>query len=302
MPNAFDIPVAHIDNPESISPLIDALTQFHEGTFGFAVRSWHGAKTLDVLPGKTAYRFTMRAQQASIELSPGDSVRGPSASGPYAPVDALRAKLTANHSETLLPGDAIVTNEEMGSADISGSGVYFEVTADTTSYPAPKLGLLRNLADKPGGCAAYDDAFRRELLPPINPPEDEMDRIGVNRVNEHTLDMRIDRTPPPTRHHHGQVHGPNGRLVNHTETALVLPRSACGLPEVSNTESGQAIIYRDPVGKGLSDPFTIPVTPGSIVVTPSTADSVFGHCFENAFAMLVAVPGFVAPYVMIEDR
>ena len=61
------------------------------------------------------------------------------------------------------------------------------------------------------------------------------------------------------------------------------------------------MIYRDPLNKKASDAFIVPVRPGSLVVTPSTGERLYGHAFENAFAMLVAVPGFVAPYVMIPD-
>ena len=82
---------------------------------------------------------------------------------------------------------------------------------------------------------------------------------------------------------------------------MVLPRQAYGLPRVQNSDDGHAILYRDPLEKGTDDAFRVPVTPGSIVVTPSTSERLYGHCFENAFAMLVAIPGFVVPYEMIRE-
>ena len=139
------------------------------------------------------------------------------------------------------------------------------------------------------------------VLPPERPAESDADRIGVNRVNEHTLDMRPDRESTPKKHHHGPVQGPGNALFNHTETAVILPRSVYNLPEVDNAVEGHAVIYRNPT-EGPSDNFTVPVRPGSIVVTPATRETIWGHCFENDFAMLVAIPGFVAPGGMIEDE
>jgi hypothetical protein len=182
---------------------------------------------------------------------------------------------------------------------------------------------LRHLDDRPGGCAAYPGAFRREALPPVRPSllpkhgqegEVDADRRGPNRVNEHTLDMRIDRDPRPRPHHHGLVTTGAGNTnavssVNHSETALVLPRNCYALPpfglgeslsqgsdsEAGHSETGHVIIYRQPA-TDPTDTITVPVRPGSIVVTPATGDGVVGHCFENAFAMLVAIPGFVSPH------
>lgn len=290
----FDIPVAHIDNLESITNLIQALREIHGPAFDFGVHHWHGKTHLSAPPHKTVYRFMMRAEQATISLNKGDLIRGLRDSNePLATVvDAIQ--------EPLWPGDAIVTNQNLGEAIVHGTGVYYEITTDTTTYPAPKAAFLRNLPDLPGGCAAYENAFRREVIRPETPPPNATDHRGTNRVNEHTLDMRPDRLPLPSKHHHGQVQIANG-MVNHTETALVLPRATYGLPLPNNTEDGHAIIYRDPLNKGTSDAFTIPVSPGSIVVTPSTESGIYGHSFSNAFAMLVAVPGFVAPYVMIPE-
>jgi hypothetical protein len=121
--------------------------------------------------------------------------------------------------------------------------------------------------------------------------------------------MRIDRDPRPRPHHHGPVTTGAGNKVNHSETALVLPRSRYALPPFrlqegspqasagarDHSESGQIVIYHQPA-TDPSDTITVPVRPGSVVVTPATVDHVAGHCFENAFAMLVAIPGFVSPH------
>jgi hypothetical protein len=72
-----------------------------------------------------------------------------------------------------------------------------------------------------------------------------------------------------------------------------------GLPEVDQADHGHIRLYRRPQAD-LSDQQVVPVRPGSIVVTPAAVDGVVGHCFENAFAMLVAIPGFVSPYNFIE--
>jgi len=294
MSTSFEIPVAHIDEPESIRHLIDALRILHGPAFDFGVESWQGQTVLSAPPNKTVYRFIMRSEKAAITLNAGDTVRGlRNSSEPL-------TKVTSETQEPLWPGDALVSNSEMGNATINGTGVYYAITTDTTAYQAPKVAFLRNLTDHPGGCAAYDNAFRREVIPPEKVEPNTTDKMGTNRVNEHTLDMRPDRLPRPSKHHHGQVQTKQGP-INHTETALVLPRATYGLPRPNGTEDGHAVIYRNPLTKGTTDAFKVPVRPGSIVVTPSTANGIYGHAFANAFAMLVAVPGFVAPYVMIQE-
>jgi hypothetical protein len=112
--------------------------------------------------------------------------------------------------------------------------------------------------------------------------------------------IRSDRHPPPIRHYHGPVALGNGVTVNHSEIAIVLPRTRYDLPEVAGADEGQIVIYRRPA-EDPADILTLPVRPGSIVVTPATPATSMGHCFENCFAMLVAIPGFVAPYTMIEE-
>lgn len=300
MIETFEIPVAHIDDPESVSDLLQALKAIHGRDYDFSVGRWHGDTSLDAPPGRTAFRFVIETENADIALAPGDRVRGPSPMGPYRDHDGPVAEVAARHCEAVWPGDALVSNAAMGRVELSGSGVYFEVVTETTAYSAPKVALLRNLEDRPGGCAAYPGAFRREAIPPERQPEGEADRVGRNRVNEHTLDMRPDRSPFPKKHHHGPIPVSGATLVNHSETAIILPRSAYNLPEVNQDPEGSAIIYRNPK-RGSGDHFTIPVRPGSIVVTPATRDVLYGHCFANAFAMLIAVPCFGGPSGLIED-
>lgn len=296
----FEIPVAHIDDPESVTDLIRALKSIHGASYDFAVGRWDGDTSLGPPASRTSYRFVVEAENACISLQPGDRIRGPSPQGPYRRLEAHVAEADTFHTEAVWPGDVIVSNEALGPAGLTGAGAYFEVVTETTAYPVPKLALLRNLDNRPGGCAAYPGAFRRETIPPERPSQDDPDRVGTNRVNEHTLDMRPDRSPFPKKHYHGPVPGPKGTLFNHSETAIVLPRSAYNLPEVDNTPEGHAIIYRNPEN-GSSDSFTVPVRPGSIVVTPATRQGVYGHCFADAFAMLLAVPCFGGSSNLIED-
>ena len=294
----FEIPVAHIDEPESIKRLENTYRDLHDDKVHVTVGSWSGNTSLEPRTGRTTYRFVISAHNASIELQPGDTVRG-GTSEHYGASVSGHNRAIAKHQEEIWPGDALTTNNRLGPLELVGSGIYFEVDAESTDYPAPKVSLLRNLGDHPGGCAAYDQAFRRETLPPAPIEENLRDRIGSNRVNEHTLDMRYDRWPGPSKHHHGTVVGAGDQVFTHTEAAIVLSRSSYGLPEVASETAGRALIYRDPAEKGTSDSFAVPVRPGSIVVTPSTPERLYGHCFENAFAMLVAIPGFVVPYELI---
>lgn len=290
------IPVAHLDDTDAINALLNALRALHGPAYEFAVGRWAGAVRLVAPPGRTVYRFFMETADAAVHLRQGDLVRGPRADGPYRSVDETVAAVSADQQEALWPGDVVTATTTP--VTLTGRGVYFDVITETTAYPAPRAAFLRNLRDQPGGCAAYPGAFRREALPPQRPAAEDVDRRGVNRVNEHTLDMRIDRCPPPIRHYHGPIALGNDQVVNHSEIALVLSRAIYGLPEVDQTNEGHVLIYRHPA-EDPTDTVIIPVRPGSIVVTPATPETTMGHCFENCFAMLVAIPGFVAPYHMI---
>lgn len=293
------VPVAHIDDPSALSTLLTALRTIHGPTYEFAVGRWSGEVTLVAPPGATLYRFLIETENAQIHLQRGDHVRGPSTTDSYRLLDQTWAEVTADHMEALWPGD-VVTAAGDRPVRLSGSGLYFEVTVETTSYCTPRAAFLRNLSDYPGGCAAYPGAFRREAMPPARPDPQAIDQRGENRINEHTLDMRMDRNPPPIRHYHGPIPVGDGEFVNHSETAIVLPRAVYQLPEADQPDEGHVLIYRQPTNDP-TDTVRIPVRPGSIVVTPATTENTMGHCFENCFAMLVAIPGFVAPYHMIEE-
>jgi hypothetical protein len=298
----LDIPIAHIEDAASVLALIKALCALHGPDYDFAIGRWDGPTRFEPQAGRVSYRFVIESHEGRVSLAQGSLVRGPSPAGPYRSVAGPLAEVTKLHTEPLWPGDLVSVDGRAGEAlTLNGRGVYFEVTTGQTSYRAPTLAMLRYLPDRPGGCAAYPGAFRRETLPPQRPAPGAEDRRGPNRVNEHTLDMRFDQHPSPIRHYHGQVSIGAGRKVNHSETAIVLPRSVYNLPEVKDRgEEGHIVIYRRPA-EDPSDRLIIPIHPGSIVVTPATAEGVMGHCFENAFAMLVAIPGFVAPYNLIKE-
>lgn len=305
--NLMDItvPVAHIDDPSAISILLTTLRELHGPGYEFAVGRWGGSVCMIAPPGAVVYRFLIETDGATIQLEPGDRVRGPASSQPYQFHNDTTATVTAAHGETLWPGD-VVTADDQTPVTLSGSGAYFEVTVEATDYPALRAAFLRNLPDHPGGCAAYPGAFRREAIPPQRPDKGAIDQRGVNRINEHTLDMRIDRSPTPIRHYHGPIvvgrhETGEEKVVNHSETAIVISRACYGLPEVDQPNEGHVLIYRQPAVNGTNT-VAIPVRPGSIVVTPATPENTMGHCFENCFAMLIAIPGFVAPYHMIQEK
>lgn len=289
--------IAHSDDAAGVQTVLATLQTLHGPSYAFTVGAWDGATQFCAeRPDQIVYRFLISTEKAEVVLQPGDTVRGPDADGPYTIQVNAPAVVNAPHAVALWPGDVVTTgggNEPQ--VTLHGQGVYFEVRTEATAYPAPRLALLRNLGDFPGGCAAYPGAFRRETIPPHRSPANVGDQRGVNRMNEHTLDMRYDRQPPPVRHYHGRVAMGEGQFVNHSETAIVLPRSVYGLPEVNTPDQGEVLLYRHPA-EDPSDQVVIPVRPGSIIVTPATADQVMGHCFLNAFAMLVAIPGFGAPY------
>jgi len=297
----LSMPVAHIDDPSALSALLTLLREVHGPTYEFAVGEWGGEVRLIAPPGAVIYRFLIATTEAMIHLQAGDSVRGPSSTLPSRPIEgSTMAEVTVDSSDALWPGDVITANDQSAVA-LSGSGRYFEVTVEATAYDAPRVAFLRNLPDHPGGCAAYPGAFRREAIPPQRPAQADRDQRGVNRINEHTLDMRIDRKPTPIRHYHGPVQAEDGAWVNHSETALILPRGCYGLPEVAATDEGHLLLYPQPA-IDPTETVTIPVRPGSIVVTTATSDRVMGHAFENCFAMLIAIPGFVAPYHLLEKE
>lgn len=292
----LDPPVAHVDDPESLARLPEIYTRLHGDDCRVAVRHFRGSVQIYPMPDRLVALFLLQAHEAGVSLYPGDLVRGPNPRTRCQPAAGDLHAITERTWEALQPGDTVcVDGHSRSQATLSGQGVYFEVTVPLTAYQAPRLTLLRNLPDKPGGCAAYPGAFRREALPPARTEPGAGDERGVNRVNMHVLDMRTDREPPPSRHHHGPVPVQARARVNHSETALILPRSAYGLPAHARGEAEHVVMYRRPLADP-QDQVIVPVQPGSIVVTPGAADWTMGHAFANAFALLVAVPGFVSPY------
>lgn len=291
--------IAHIDEPSSLSGLTTALSDLHGSDYRFGLVQWDGRETIATEPGRTHFLFVIESKEGMIRLNPDEPVRGAPGDDRFETLDPELARVRTQSEVELWPGDVIcVDGAHANPATVGGRVRAFEVVSESSLYSPPRLALLRNLTSIPGGCAAYPGAFRRETLPPR--PGDPTDPRGKNRVNEHTLDMRYDRTPPPIRHCHGPIVTPEGSWLNHSETAIVLPRSIYGLPEVDEPDRGYLILYRQP----LTDPSNqqrIDVRPGSLVVTPATPDFRFGHAFENVFAMLIAIPGFVAPYHMIDD-
>ena len=289
--------ISHIDDPESMRDVCATLAAIHGDTYAFRTLRWDEQTVLTAQPGRRRHCFVMAAAGARIVLAPGQRVRGVPPSGPYQRIEDHWAETTATVEEELWPGDVVCVDSDQ-SVVVKGSATCFEVETEATAYPLPAVALLRHLSDHPGGCAAYPGAFRREALPPVRAATGAEDQRTANRVNEHTLDMRIDRTPRPQPHHHGPVAIGDGKGVNHSETALVLPRASYGLPpfddQTGAPEAGHVVFYPD-VSRP-SESVVVPVRPGSILVTPATTEGIAGHCFENAFAMLVAIPGFVSPH------
>jgi len=301
MVKTIDIPVAHISDAASVSNLLAALQDLHGPGYRFALERWEGETLIAPRPGQVIYRFIIEAESATLILRTGDLVRGPASDGPYRLLDGAFAEVSTTHPEPLWSGDVLTVDEQAKEGVLlRGRATYFEVIAEQTGYRAPRLAMLRHLSDRPGGCAAYSGAFRREAIPPEPIGAEAIDPRGPNRVHEHTLDMRLDRTPTPIRHYHGPLVGQDGQTWNQSETAIVLPRSVYDLPAVESMDQGQIRLYRRPA-EDPSDQLLVPVRPGSIVVTPATEAYAVGHCFENAFAMLVAIPGFMVPYNLIAD-
>ncbi len=291
-----ELPVAHVDDRASLDQVAALLARIHGPAYQFAVRSFRGSLQLYPTPDRLVACCLLHTHRAGVTLYPGDLVRGPEAGIRCHPAAGDLHEVTERCHSAVWPGDTLcVDGRSRSMAGLSGQGAFLEVSAPLTEYQAPRLTLLRNLADQPGGCAAYPGAFRREALPPVQPAAGADDARGVNRLNMHALDMRTDREPPPSRHHHGPVPLSAETSVPHTETALVLPRDLYGLPDHASGQEEHVVLYPDPLTNAASQ-IQVPVRPGSIVVTPGTADWTMGHSFANAFAMLVAIPGFVSPY------
>lgn len=300
LPDSIRPFVGHLDDPPGLAPVLASLHALHGPDYAFGIRTWQGMTTLRLQRPGVLHLFVVETDNGSIALQPGDRVRGVPPDGPFQREGPDTARATDAVSVALRPGDVICLDaQEQRGVSLIGRGRAFAVTTAQSDYCPPRLALLRHLPDHPGGCAQYAGAFRREALPPQRAEPGAGDQRGANRVNEHTLDMRVDRTPGPIRHFHGPIPVGSGALVNHSETAIVLPRAAYGLPELDQPDAGHLILHPRPVAEPAAT-VRVPVRPGSIVVTPASTEQVMGHRFENCFAMLVAIPGFVAPYHLIE--
>ena len=291
-----DWPVAHADDRVGQQQVVTLLARIHGPEYQFDIRSFRGSIQIYPTPDRLVTCFIMEARDAGATLYLGDQVRGPDPGTPCRHVGEGLHDVTVRCHTEIWPGDTLcVDGRSRSMGGLSGQGTFLQVSAPLTEYRAPRLTLLRNLPDKPGGCAAYPGAFRREALPPVPPAVGATDERGVNRLNMHALDMRTDREPPPSRHHHGPVPISTTTSVAHSETALILPRDIYRLPNHASAQSEHIVLYPNPL-TDPSDQVQVPVRPGSIVVTPGAAHWTMGHSFENAFAMLVAIPGFVSPY------
>lgn len=291
-----EIPTAHVDDEAATAALTDRLREIHGDPYAFAVDRWRERTVLEPDETRVSYHVVIEAEDCSVPVEPGDTVHGPPPDGPYREGDGPFPRATEPHAVEIRPGDVIALAPGDDPVALAGAGSRFVVRTERTPYPAARVNLLRNVPDDAAGCAEYESAFRREVLPPV-PSDDADDARGVNRINQHTIDMRHDRDPPPVQHCHAPVSAGDGRRVAHTETAIVLDRSTYDLPPVEASDP-HVRIFRRP-HEDASDWFDLPVEPGSIVVTPATDDRVYGHAFRNAFAILVAVPSFTAPLTEI---
>jgi len=291
-----DILTAHVDHEESITELTETLRNVHGDPYEFEVRHWNEQHVVEPAADRVSHVIVIESDGSRVTVNADDSVLGPPAKGPYRQTEGRFSMAIRSHRAMIQPGDVITVGPGDEPVELTESGIAFEVRTEQTPYPAPRFAFLRNIPDDAAGCAEYDGAFRREVLPP-EPSDSEADARGVNRVNIHTLDARHDREPEPVQHRHAPVSAGNRDRVNHTETAIVLDRSAYNLPPVAGTDE-HIRIFRHPK-ESPGDWFDLSVEPGSIVVTPATRDRVYGHCFRNTFAALVAVPSFTAPLIEI---
>lgn len=291
-----EIPTAHVADDASTAALAETLNDIHGRPYEFSIGRWSGRTVLQPDPVRTSYHIVIEAEDSTVAVGTGDLVRGPPPDLSTGQSDSRFARAIDSRTVDIRPGDVITLGPDDDPVELTGSGTRFEVLTERTSYRAARFSFLRHVNDEAAGCAVYEGAFRREVLPP-EPSDDEDDARGVNRINQHTIDMRHDREPRPVQHCHAPVTTGQGGRVNHTETAIVLDRSTYGLPPVEESE-GHVRIFRRP-HEDASDRFDLPVEPGSIVVTPATTERVYGHCFRNTFAILVAVPGFTAPLTEI---
>lgn len=291
-----EVPTAHLSDETAVAALVETLNGIHGPSYGFSVDRWSGRTVLEPATDRMSYHVVIEAEDSSVEVAPGDRLRGSPPGLSERTSNGRFSRATDARTVPLRPGDVITVAPGEDPVELTGSGTRLGILTERTAYRAARFCFLRHIPDEPAGCAEYEGAFRREVLPP-EPSDDESDSRGSNRVNLHTIDMRHDREPEPVQHYHEPVTTGHGGRTNHTETAIVLDRSTYGRPPVEGSDE-HVRIFRRP-REDASDWFDLRVDPGSIVVTPATEDRVYGHCFRNAFAVLVAVPGFTAPLTEI---
>ena len=143
-PATMDIPIAHVDDIESIAIVIEALRRLHGSGYDFEIGRWDGRTRFEPRLGQATYRFIIAADRGAVALRRGDLVRGPAPAGPYHDLagDGSLAEATETRVEALWPGDVISLDGDVQEALVlDGRGTYFEVTSEQTAYPAPKLTI-----------------------------------------------------------------------------------------------------------------------------------------------------------------
>lgn len=290
--DAAPVPTAHVDDEQSTTELAETLLAIHGGSVAVSIDRWEPGTVIEPPAARIAHHVVIDAENSSVTVSSGDRVRGRPPDGPYEAGDDIAVTATGAHEVALWPGDVLTLRPDDEPLELAGTGTYLAVRTERTAYPAPRFAFVRHIQDDVGGCAEYDDAFRREVLPPVVSDVDG-DARGVNRLNQHTIDMRHDRDPQPVQHCHAPVTAGGGERVPHTETAIILDRARYDRPPVEGSDP-HVRLFRRP-HEDDSDWVDVSVEPGTIIVTPATETETFGHGFRNAFAALVAVPSFTAP-------
>ena len=72
----FEIPVGHVDDPDSIARISKAYIDLHEGRVEVAVRRWSGPTRLNPIGHRTTYLFVVSSEGATVSIQSGDQVRG----------------------------------------------------------------------------------------------------------------------------------------------------------------------------------------------------------------------------------
>src|SRR5262245_14701715 len=104
---AISVTTGHLDDPESMRVVCEALSAIHGPEYGFSVARWQGETHLTAPRGRQQFFFVLEAENARILLSPGQRVRGIPPSGPYLRIEEHWAAATAAIEEEVWPGDVI---------------------------------------------------------------------------------------------------------------------------------------------------------------------------------------------------